>query len=105
MDVIESNNVGGLLQGIFTKIKNAFWQKSEVSELPIDATPTASSDNLVKSGGVKAYVDGAIPDVSGKENTSNKVTSLSSSSSDTQYPSAKCVYDLLGDVETLINAL
>ena len=37
--------------------------------------------------------------VSNKENTSNKVTSLSSSSTDTQYPSAKCVYDtLLGNV-------
>lgn len=46
-----------------------------------------------------------IPSVSGKEDTTNKVTSLSSSSTDTQYPSAKCVYDLLGDVETLINAL
>ena len=32
-------------------------------------------------------------DVSDKENASNKVTSLSSSSTDTQYPSAKCVYD------------
>lgn len=62
-NVIDSTNVGSLLQGIFTKIKNAFWQKSEVSELPIDATPTASSNNLVKSGGVKAYVDGAIPTV------------------------------------------
>ena len=40
-----------------------------------------------------------------KEATSNKVTSLSSNSTDTQYPSAKCVYDLLGDVESLINAL
>ena len=29
------------------------------------------------------------------EQTSNKVTSLSSSSTDTQYPSAKCVYDNL----------
>lgn len=37
-----------------------------------------------------------------KENTSNKVTSLSSSSTDTQYPSAKCVYDLVGDIETLL---
>lgn len=34
-------------------------------------------------------------DISGKENTTNKVTSLSSSSTDTQYPSAKCVYDAL----------
>lgn len=37
-----------------------------------------------------------------KENASNKVTSLSSSSTDTQYPSAKCVYDLIGDVESLL---
>lgn len=39
----------------------------------------------------------------GKEDSSNKVTSLSSSSTDTEYPSAKCVYDyiedLIGDVE------
>lgn len=40
-----------------------------------------------------------------KENISNKVESLSSASTHAQYPSAKCVYDLLGDVESLINAL
>jgi capsular polysaccharide biosynthesis protein len=40
-----------------------------------------------------------------KENTSNKVVSISSSSTDTQYPSAKCVYDLVGDVETLLTTL
>lgn len=34
---------------------------------------------------------------------SNLVTSLSSSSTDAQYPSAKCVYDLIGDVETLLS--
>jgi len=34
-------------------------------------------------------------DISGKENTSNKVTSISSSSTDTQYPSAKLLYDQL----------
>jgi len=36
---------------------------------------------------------GVIPDVSGKENTSNKVTSLSARSTDTEYPSAKAVVD------------
>lgn len=41
---------------------------------------------------------GVIPDVSGKENTSNKVTSLSSTSTDTQYPSAKAVYDLVNSI-------
>lgn len=43
--------------------------------------------------------------VNGREETTNKVTSLSSSSTDTQYPSAKCVYDLVGDIETLLAAL
>lgn len=36
-----------------------------------------------------------IPNINGKENVSNKVTSLSSSSTDTQYPSAKLVKDSL----------
>jgi len=36
--------------------------------------------------------------LSNKENTSNKVTSLSGSSTDTQYPSAKLVYDQLTDI-------
>lgn len=50
-------------------------------------------------------IKAAIPDVSGKENTSNKVTSLSSSSTDTQYPSAKCVWDLVGDIETILASI
>ena len=44
-------------------------------------------------------------DISGKESTSNKVTSLSSSSTDTQYPSAKCVYDIVGDIQTALTAI
>lgn len=37
--------------------------------------------------------------------TSNLVTSVSSASTDTQYPSAKLFYDTCGDIESLINAL
>ena len=37
-------------------------------------------------------------DISGKEDLSNKVTSISPSSTDTQYPSAKCTYDNLNSV-------
>ena len=40
-----------------------------------------------------------------KENISNKVISLSSSSTDEQYPSAKCVYDLIGNIENLLGEL
>lgn len=44
--------------------------------------------------------DGKIP-----ENRIVKQTTLSSASTDNQVPSAKCVYDLVGNVEALINAL
>lgn len=49
---------------------------------------------------IKAYITSLR-----KEDAANKVTSLSSSSTDTQYPSAKCVYDLVGDIETLLAAI
>lgn len=39
------------------------------------------------------------------EVTTNKVTSLSSSSTDTQYPSAKCVYDLIGDINNALDLI
>ena len=56
--------------------------------------------------GTATYVSGGtIIDVSTKEDKADKVTSLSAASTDTQYPSAKCVYDLVGDIETLLAAI
>lgn len=43
--------------------------------------------------------------ISEKEDLSNKVTSISSSSTDTQYPSAKCVYDIVGNVVSALETL
>lgn len=40
-----------------------------------------------------------------KEDKSNKVTSISSSSTDTQYPSAKCVYDIVGDIASALDTI
>ena len=37
-----------------------------------------------------------------KESSSNKTTSISSSSTDQQYPSAKCVYDLISGISNYI---
>lgn len=66
-------------------------------------TPSATelylTDEVISSSDVTTAL-GYTP-----ENTANKVASLSSSSTHTQYPTAKCVYDLVGDIETLINAL
>lgn len=44
-------------------------------------------------------------DISGKEDNSNKVTSINASSTNDEYPSAKCVYDIVGDIETLLGGI
>lgn len=36
---------------------------------------------------------------------SNLVTSIDSNSTDTEYPSAKCVYGLIGNIETALQTL
>lgn len=53
MDVLDSTGLSHLI----SKIKAAFWPKADVVQISIDNTPTASSSNLVTSGGVKDYVD------------------------------------------------
>lgn len=64
--------------------------------------PTAATGTNTTQIATTAFVQG---EISGKENTSNKVTSLSSSSTDTQYPSAKCVYDMIGDIESVLDQI
>jgi len=39
------------------------------------------------------------------ETSNNKVTSLSASSTDTEYPSAKCVYDIIGNINSAIDII
>lgn len=51
------------LSYLISKMKASFWPKSDVVTIGIDNTPTANSNNLVKSGGIKTYVDSAIPTV------------------------------------------
>lgn len=57
--VIDSTNLGYLV----SKIKAAFWPKTDTVQISIDASPTANSTNLVTSGGVKSYVDSAVGDI------------------------------------------
>lgn len=67
--------------------------------------PTIKYADLNSLSRFKTKIEEEIPDVSGKEDKSNKVTSISSSSTDTQYPSAKCIYDLIGNINTILATL
>lgn len=70
----------------------------------INDIPTKTSDLTNDSGFLTSHQD-----VSGKENISNKVTTISSTSTNNQYPSALCMYeyidDKIGNIETLLAAL
>ena len=80
----ESGGSGG--DGYITSVSNDFNVLNKKLSLSNDVTTKLSK-------------------VDDKEDSSNKVTTLSSSSTDTQYPSAKCVYDLVCDVESLLASL
>ena len=61
MAFLDGIGLGHLIE----KLKAAFVLQSDtqtVSTIDIDSTPTANSNNLVTSGGVKSYVDAATPE-------------------------------------------
>lgn len=88
-----TDNYSGILPTSLSQLTD-----DSTHRLVTDAEKTAWNGKYTKpSGGIPAsdIAAGVIPDVSGKENTLNKVTSLSSQSTDTQYPSAKATYDAI----------
>ena len=44
-------------------------------------------------------------DTNSFEKKENKVSEINENSTDTQYPTAKCVYDLIGDISTILQQL
>ena len=70
------------------------------SSKAVDITVPTNNNQLTNGAG---YITSSA--LSGYQTTANLVTSVSSSSTDSQYPSAKLFYDTCGDIETLINAL
>jgi hypothetical protein len=76
-----------------------FALQSTVQAIQVLIPNDASAENQLAD---KGYVDSS---TSGYQTTANLVTSVSSSSTDTQYPSAKLFYDTCGDIEATINAI
>ena len=88
-----------------TDTEKATWNSKGTYSKPTGGIPASDMSSAVQTSLGRADTALQSADISGKENTSNKVTSLSSSSTDTQYPSAKCVYDLVGNIENALEAL
>lgn len=69
------------------------WNSSDFTLVTDNFMAIDANGNIKDSGKKASDFLTQHQDISGKEDKTNKVTSISSSSTDTQYPSAKCVYD------------
>lgn len=93
---VESNlaTVRGLTNGL-----------GEVTTALSGKQDTISDLSTIRSGAEQGATAVQPAELSSYQLVSNLVTSVSSTSTDSQYPSAKLFYDTCGDIETLINAL
>ena len=91
MKVVSTDALTKLIQ----LVKSAFVSKTDV------ITTTEVTLATVATTGAFSDLSGT----SGLQTTSNLVTSVSSSSTDSQYPSAKLFYDTCGDIENAINTI
>lgn len=83
---------------------NATMSINSQTACPIYLAGSAIASRVIKSGDIVTFCyDGTYYNVTSINH--ELVTSISSSSTDAQYPSAKCVYDLIGDIETLLAAI
>lgn len=65
-----------------------------------DTALQSESDPVFSASPAANITSSNITNWNNKENTSNKVTNISASSTDSQYPSAKCVYDAIQDIDS-----
>lgn len=78
----------------------ALFKPYKILSSQLNSLPITEGQFIVTTDDGSLYVDISnstrlkVIDVSGKEDKTNRVTSVSASSTDTQYPSAKCLYDL-----------
>ena len=92
-----------------------YYTKTETNNLLDGKQPLITNDNKLSaslvSGLSTVATSGSYNDLSNKpdlsvyQTTANLVTTISSSSTDSQYPSAKCVYDLVGDINTALDTI
>lgn len=93
----------GASAGTFTA--NATSNKTINITVPTQTSELTNNSGFLTSSTGVTSVNGAHGAVTGIQTTSNLVTSVSSSSTNSQYPSAKLFYDTVGDVESVLQTL
>lgn len=76
-----------------------------INNIVINKLTTSKYNELKQGGQVSDTELYMLTDDTTYEETTNKVTSINANSTDTQYPSAKCVYDIVGNINTVLEAI
>lgn len=115
-----NGNTGAVTIAVPTKTSDLTNDSGYITSAPVTSVngqtgavtlsiPTKTSDLTNDSGYITSApvtsVNGQTGAVTGLQTTANLVTSVSSSSTNSQYPSAKLFYDTVGDIETLLAAI
>lgn len=109
--VVALYNTVNFYRGAYLNINNTGAYPVYYAGSPIgsDGVPVNSVSIFLFENGVYNLISETTDDASINtalfERKANKVTRINANSTDTQYPSAKCMYDLLGDVESLLAAI
>ena len=96
-------------------IKENYYDKSEIDEKFAGIGEGSTEEYYTKTEidevisnleeSVATSIEEGLEGLEGKEDAINKVNVLDESSTDEQYPTAKCVYDLIGNVEAVLAEL
>ena len=100
-----TNDAGYITNSALTGYATQAWvgQQGYITGITSSDVTTALGYTPYNSSNPNGYITSSA--LTGYEQTSNKVTSISSSSTNTQYPSAKCVYDIVGNIETALHTI
>lgn len=83
----------------------ADYLKQIIQGTTLTGLSTSTNSAVVATDSITIGIGKLQAQVNTKQSISNLVTSVSSSSTDSQYPSAKLFYDTCGDIESAINTI
>jgi hypothetical protein len=83
----------------------ARYLKQIIQGTTLTGLSTSTNSAVTASDTVTTGIGKLQAQVNARQTTANLVTSVSSSSTDSQYPSAKLFYDTVGDIESAINTI
>ena len=90
---------------VVSMLKTAIDERAPASHTHSSLESPNGAHELELSNSGTATITGAGAVTATVQTDANLVTALTSAATDSQYPSAKCVWDIVGDIESALSAI